>query len=79
MGRDKYHAELNFVHTGGAGSPEKIRFTAVDLERLMHRFTTEVAKREEENRQAQHYVYIKPNLTVEVCASWAEFDQYEHA
>ena len=78
MARDKYHAQMDFKHTGGGGSPRILRFTAVDLDRLLDRFVAEVRKRQEENRANNHYVWVQPNLTVEVCGSWSEFDQYEH-
>lgn len=73
MARSKYHAELDFGH-GRA-----VRFTSVDLELLMARFAKEVAAEQERRREAREYTYVVPNLIVEVCDSWAEFDQYEHA
>jgi hypothetical protein len=71
--RDKYHAELDF----GYGR-KPIRFTAVDLDRLMSRFTAEVRAEDLRRTAARDYTWIEPNLRVEVCSSWAQFDQFEH-
>ena len=73
MTHDKYHAEIKF------GYQDTLRFTAVDLERLMARFNLEVQKYDKRRREAHDYTWVVPNLTVEVCTSWSEFDQYEHA
>jgi len=70
----KYHAELNFGY-----SHKPIRFTAVDLELLMKRFNKEVTAEQERRSEAREYTYVEPNLKVEVCTSWSQFDQYEHA
>lgn len=71
--RTKYHAELDFGHG------RHVRFTAVDLELLLKRFTKEVTDEQERRREAREYTYVEPNLIVEVCDSWSEFDQYEHS
>lgn len=73
MAHDKYHAELRF---GYGRAP--VRFTAVDLERLLARFTAEVLAEQTRSRQACEYAWIEPNLILEVCSSWNEFDKYEH-
>lgn len=70
---EKYHAELRF----GYGR-EPIRFTAVDLERLLLRFTNEVVGEQARRKEARDYTWIEPNLIVEVCSSWSEFSRYEH-
>lgn len=72
MARDKYHAEIKF-HWG-----QVVRFTAVDLEHLMKRFNAEVEKEQQRLRDEKQYTYVVPRLFVEVCSSWAEFEQYEH-
>ena len=69
----KYHAEIRF----GYGQPP-VRFTAVDLERLMARFVKEVKAEEIRRKEERSYSYIEPNLVVEICESWAEFARYEH-
>lgn len=70
---DKYHAELRF---GYGRAP--IRFTAVNLDRLLLRFSNEVVAEQARSREAREYAWIEPNLIVEVCSSWSEFDKYEH-
>lgn len=73
MAHLKYHAELRF------GYSNRIRFTAVDLERLMARFQKEVEAEQTRSREAKEYTYVVPDLRVEVCSSWAEFASYERA
>jgi hypothetical protein len=68
----KYHAELFFK------SDRFVRFTAIDLDLLMKRFAKEVDAEVDRRREAREYTYVEPTLIVEVCDSWAEFDQYEH-
>ena len=72
--RTKYHAHLDF----GYDNPQ-VRFTAVDLERLMARFMTEVLAEQRRRTAIKAYTYVEPSLIVEVCDSWSEFDQCEHA
>lgn len=69
----KYHAVLDFGY-----NHEPIRFTAVDLEHLMKRFQTEVDKEVARRKELREYTWVEPNLTVEVCSSWAEFKQFDH-
>lgn len=71
--RTKYHAHLDF----GYNNPQ-VRFTAVDLERLMTRFTLEVLREQQRRTAAHEYTYVEPSLIVEVCDSWSEFDRHEH-
>ncbi len=70
MSQVKYHAELQFKNR------PIIRFTAVDLERLVARFSSEVLKEQARSRAAHEYIWLEPNLVVEVCHSWSEFDSY---
>jgi hypothetical protein len=69
----KYHAELDFGHG------RCVRFTSLYLDNLLKRFGEEVALEEKRKKEAREYTYTTPNLIVEVCSSWRDFDQYEHA
>lgn len=70
---DKFHAEVKFH-----ARKEVVRYTAVDLERLMARFAMEVGKEQLRRRESREYTVVIPNLTSEWCRSWSEFEQYEH-
>jgi hypothetical protein len=74
MSRDlKYHAEIDFNH-----GRKTVRFTAVDLERLMARFKKEVDDYQKALTEAREYIWVEVKLITEVCSSWREFEEYEH-
>jgi hypothetical protein len=56
----RYHAVLTFK------GEEPILFTAVDLDRLLARFNSEVRKYAEICAARGHYIWIEPRLEVEV-------------